>query len=109
MGQFELEVGAGVGHLLDVAVAERAEVGGLELVGVEVFKVEVMIEIIEVAQGAVAVIAPAIVFAAEKKDPLAIGGQSHEGGEILGECGEREVVDELVSLVIPSVGGECKQ
>ena len=108
-GQFELEVGAGVGHLLDVAVAEMAEVGGLKLVGVEVFKVEVMIEAVEVAQGTVAVIAPAIGFAAEEKDALAIGGQAHEGWKILGERGEREVVDEPVPLVIPSVGGEGKQ
>ena len=56
-----------------------AEVGRLELVGVEVFKVEVMIEAVEVAQGTVAVIAPAIGFAAEEKDALAIGGQAHEG------------------------------
>ena len=38
-----------------------------------------------------------------------LAGKRTKAGEILGERGEREVVDEPVPLVIPSVGGEGKQ
>ena len=48
-------------------------------------------------------VAPAVGFAGEEGDALAGLGGFNEGGEIRGQRGERELVDETMAFVIPSL------
>ena len=68
-----------------------------------------MIEAVKVAQGAVTVVAPAIRLTSEKQDALAIGGSPDEGGKVLGQSGQRQVIDQPVAFIVPCLRAETKK
>ena len=108
-GQGQLEGRAGNGHLLDKPIAEMAQLRRLELVLLEILDIEIMVGAVEVSQGAVTVVSPAIRFAAEKQDSLAISGGPDEGGKVLRQGGQCQVIDQPVAFVVPCLRVEAKK
>ena len=101
LGQLQLQPGARGGHLFHEAVAEMTEVSRFDLVRLEIFHIEIVVGIIEVPQGAFAVVSPAVRFAPEEEDALPRGRREGKAREILGQRAEREIVNQPVPLVVP--------
>ena len=86
-----------------------AQLSGLELVLLQIFDIEIMVGAVEVSQGAVTVVSPAIRFTAEKQDSLAISGGPDEGGKVLRQGGQCQVIDQPVAFVVPCLRVEAKK
>ena len=93
--------GAGEGELRGEIVAEMRQVVFINAVFGELIEVDVMVGGVEMIE--VGGVAPAVGFAGEEGDALAGLGGFNEGGEIRGQRGERELVDETMAFVIPSL------
>ena len=69
-----------------------------------------MVRIIQVPQGAIALVAPTIWFAAEEKNTFGVCRSADKGGKILWERCQRKLVDEAVAKIIPGMNiGRAKQ
>ena len=62
-----------------------------------------MVEAVAVLDREIGVVAPAVRLAREKGDAFRVGRLADERGEIPGQRGERQLVDDAMAFVIPGL------
>ena len=110
-----LDSGIGLGKLLRVRLADEGELGhevvpeerqhlGLQAIIGQLFHVHVMVREAVMFEGQVGGVAPAVHLTGQEGDALGGGRFAHEGREVGRQRGERQLVDDTVTFIVPREG-----
>ena len=89
------------GELQGKFITERTQRRRVEPGPIQLFEVEVMVEVVRVPERQFGVVSPAVRFAGEESDPLGGGRLAHEGRKIRRQRRQRELVDNAMAGVVP--------
>ena len=93
---------ANVRQFTNEIVTEHRQRLGLEAIIVELLEVDVVVRAIDVLQGQVGRVTPAIRFPGQESDTFGIGRLAHKGREVRRQRRQRKLVDQPVAFIIPS-------